>query len=447
MSRHDLAIDTSTPAVVLKLDPNVMHHGGLGVIRSLGRLGVPVHAVYEDSLAPAAHSRYLHGRWLWRPGSEAPGRLLDGLRRLAERIGRPAVLFPTDDAGAIFLAEHGDELRRWFRFPAPPAALPRQLAGKYSLYQLCRELDVACPQAAQVGVWAEAGTFAERVGFPLVAKLVAPWRSGGAVRSTTIIRTPDELARLRPADAGEVMLQEYIPGGRGHDWFFHGYCDANSTCRPACTGVKERSYPAHAGLTSLGRCAENSALRREATRLLERLSFQGIVDLDFRWDARDGRYRLLDFNPRLGAQFRLFRDTTGVDVALAAYLDLTGQGVEHGEPVSGRRFLVENYDPIAALSYWRRRELGARSWFASLREVDETAWFARDDLAPFGLMCLRMGWRAITRCTGRQGNGHRAGGRTRSVPEQPQYRPGRAVRTAHNMRRTASHRLAGEDRA
>ena len=29
--------------------------------------------------------------------------------------------------------------------------------------------------------------------------------------------------------------------------------------------------------------------------------------------------------------------------------------------------------------------------------ADELAWFARDDLSPFGLMCVRMGWRAATR--------------------------------------------------
>jgi D-aspartate ligase len=49
-------VDTSTPAVVLKLDSNVFHHGGLGVIRTLGRWGVPVRAVHEDVLAPAAAS-------------------------------------------------------------------------------------------------------------------------------------------------------------------------------------------------------------------------------------------------------------------------------------------------------------------------------------------------------------------------------------------------------
>jgi D-aspartate ligase len=65
MGNHDGAragANTSTPAVVLKLDPNVMHHGGLGVIRSLGRMGVPVYGVHEGRLAPAAGSRYLRGR-------------------------------------------------------------------------------------------------------------------------------------------------------------------------------------------------------------------------------------------------------------------------------------------------------------------------------------------------------------------------------------------------
>ena len=69
MGNHDGArtgANTSTPAVVLKLDPNVMHHGGLGVIRSLGRIGVPVYGVHEGRLAPAAGA-YLRGRYYWRP--------------------------------------------------------------------------------------------------------------------------------------------------------------------------------------------------------------------------------------------------------------------------------------------------------------------------------------------------------------------------------------------
>ncbi len=65
------------------------------------------------------------------------------------------------------------------------------------------------------------------------------------------------------------------------------------------------------------------------------LGFRGIVDLDLRFDPRDAQYKLLDFNPRLGAQFRLFTTGTGVDVARAAYLDLTGQPVAAGEMTPG----------------------------------------------------------------------------------------------------------------
>jgi predicted ATP-grasp superfamily ATP-dependent carboligase len=160
-------------------------------------------------------------------------------------------------------------------------------------------------------------------------------------------------------------------------------------------------------------------LREEVTSLLAKLEYQGLLDLDIRLDERTGEYNLLDFNPRLGAQFRVFRDTAGTDIALAAYLDLTNQSIPPGEQVDGRRFLVENYDPISALTHVRKGELSPRAWLASLRTIDETAWFARDDLRPFGLMCLRMGWRLASRPFAADG-GH-------ASPTRVRYRAGRAA--------------------
>ena len=419
------AVRASTPAVVLKLDRNVMHHGGLGVIRSLGRLGVPVYGVHEGPLAPAASSRFLHGRYFWNPDVHDAARLVDGLLWLADRIGEPAVLIATDDAGAIFLAEHGDVLRSQFLFPHPPSGLPRRLADKYSLYQLCREHDVPTPQVVIADSGITIRQFAADAGFPLVAKLTEPWRRYGRLHSTTIIADSAALSRIWAAcgQAGaRLMLQEFIPASRQSDWFFHGYCDSSSACQPAFTGIKERSYPARAGLTSLGRSAVNLRLRTQVSRLLAATGYRGISDLDIRRDVRDGEFKVLDFNPRLGAQFRLFEDAAGVDVAIAQYLDLTGQEVPHGEQVSGRRFLVENYDPIAAVSYWRTGELDVRTWAASLRGIDEMAWFARDDLVPFGLMCLRMGGRLASRPFARREP------RAQPTGRLARYSAGRAVR-------------------
>ena len=399
MTEGTYAIDTSTPAVVLKFDPNVMHHGGLGVIRSLGRIGVPVYGVHEGLSAPAASSRYLAGRFFWQPSPEDTDRVLTGLLRLAEHIGRPSVLLTTDDAGAIFLAEHGRDLRDRFLFPVLPGICPGSWQASLPARALPRTRR-AEPAYHQAGLAGGGAGVRLAAGYPLIAKLTTPWAEGSALRSTSVLASREDLdhAYHTCARSGAgLMLQQFIPGGPGHDWFFHGYCDATSICRPAFTGVKERSYPATAGLTSLGRSAANEELREQVITLLAKLAYRGILDLDIRLDERTGEYHLLDFNPRLGAQFRLFRDTAGTDVALAAYLDLTGQPIPPGEQVNGRAFLVENYDPISALSHLRHRDLTPRAWLASLRTVDETAWFARDDLRPFGLMCLRMGWRLASR--------------------------------------------------
>ena len=39
---------------------------------------------------------------------------------------------------------------------------------------------------------------------------------------------------------------------------------------------------------------------------MKELGYRGILDIGYRYDARDGRYKVLDVNPRIGATFRLF---------------------------------------------------------------------------------------------------------------------------------------------
>jgi D-aspartate ligase len=111
--------------------------------------------------------------------------------------------------------------------------------------------------------------------------------------------------------------------------------------------------------------------------------------MGYRYDARDGQYKLLDVNPRIGATFRLFVGTNGIDVARALYLDLTGQQVEMAGVQKGRKWLVENHDTISSLRYLRDGRLTLTDWLQSFRGVKEGAWFALDDPLPFAVMCLR----------------------------------------------------------
>ena len=421
--------DTSVAAIVFKLRHSVLHYGGLGAIRSLGRVGIPVYALHEGRLAPPAASRYLSGSLVWESNGD-PDVLLKSLAALAERLGGPAVLVPTDDAAAVFIAERGGELAGHFLFPRLPAGLPRSLASKRELYQLCSRLGVASPRAVFPSSRVEVEAFLEEAVFPVVVKGAEPWLLpvGAGVRSTTIVATPERLLdlyrRVEGHHATGLMFQEYIPREAGQDWFVHGYCDDASTCLVSCTGRKLRSYPAHAGPTSLGSWELNPELQRQAEALFRAISYRGIMDLDYRLDLRDGHYKLLDFNPRLGAQFRLFEDDMGIDVVRAMHLDLTGRAVPAGRPVPGRRFVVENHDPLAGLAYWRGGDLNLAGWGRSLAGVREAAWFASDDLRPFLTMCAR----GVARRLLPSGSGGPAAGAGSAA--KPRYVPGRRHRRA-----------------
>ncbi|MFF8590623.1 ATP-grasp domain-containing protein [Streptomyces sp. NPDC015220] len=366
-------LDIRVPAVVLRIDRNPFHHGTLGAVRSLGRAGVEVHVVADETRSPVRRSRYAHAMHSPPP----PGASLDDiravLRRVADRIGRPAVLVPMDDASAVAAGRMRDDLAPAYLLPAVPSTLAERVADKAELAAVCASAGVPHPVTLVPDSAARAAEDARRLGLPVVAKWSRPWLlpAGGDLRSTVLVRSEREARELylRTEEAGSpLLLQAYLPPGEDLDWFFHGYADRSGAVHAGGPGRKQLSWPRGAGLTAVGRWTPNPQLQALAERLVGELGYRGVLDLDFRRCAVTGRYHLLDFNPRPGAQFRLFADGTGLDVVRALHLDLTGRPLPAPAPLAGRAFVVENYAPLAAL----RTASGGR----------ELAWYARDDRVP-----------------------------------------------------------------
>ncbi|MFE4613354.1 ATP-grasp domain-containing protein [Streptomyces niveus] len=374
------SFDISVPAVLVRLDRNPFHHGTLGAVRSLGRAGITVHAVIESPRSPVARSRYLRSATVPEEGE----RLHDLLLRISERLGAPAVLVALDDLSAISLARLAPRLAGRYLQPEQPSGLPERVADKAELAAICRTLGLPHPRTAVPGDREDAARAAWALGLPVVAKWSRPWLlpEGAGLRSTVVVRSPQEARELyeRSAEAGSrLLLQELLPQGRDLDWFFHGYGGAGGTLLMGATGRKERAWPVGAGLTAVGRWLPNPDVERLAGQVVAALGYRGILDLDFRLDAATGVYHLLDFNPRPGAQFRLFTDPSGTDVVRALHLDLTGRPVPAPVPAYGRRFVVENYALLSVLSPAGCRRPGYRRTRSA---GTERAWFARDDPRP-----------------------------------------------------------------
>ncbi|MFJ5777098.1 ATP-grasp domain-containing protein [Streptomyces sp. NPDC093094] len=380
-----LLLDTGVPVLLARIGNYPLHHGSLGVVRTVGRLGVPVHAVVEDRFTPVALSRHLTSGIVWpTTGCEEPERLVDGLLSIGRAIGARCVAVPTDDEAAVLLAEHARRLKECFLIPPVPAPLPRLLACKASLHRICTEIGVPSPRSRAPESRDELVDAGRELGYPLVLKNLAPFsrlRTPAVSGTTTAVSDERELLdRFPKAAPPPVLVQEYIPRRQAEDWITHLYCGAGGVPRVLFTGLKLRSWPPSAGMTARAVALRNPELARLAERLCRRVGYSGLADLDWRYDRRDGQYKLVDFNPRTGAQFRLFENVHGVDVVRAMHLDLTGRTVPCGAQAEGRVFVAGQLD-FASVAAWLRHERRLPPDLLSERPT-ERAWLCRDDLLP-----------------------------------------------------------------
>ncbi len=391
------------PVLVLADSSLVLHHGTLGIIRSLGKLGVPVFTVLKDRFTPAAASKHLTGAFIWQPRGLNAQEFLEGMDLIYKVLSRPTVLLPTDDASAILIAEHANDLEQHFLFPKQLRTLPRLLANKRTLYLLCKQIGVPFPRPCIPATTTDLDNFVKSTGFPVIVKAAEPWLLQQGIRSTTLARTPQELYLLYRSvtrqGATTLIVQEYIGPEHGEDWFYHGYVSKSDHVRIGFTGRKLRSYPPSTGPTTFGKAIANEPLRRQAEQLLRALDYCGIMDLDYRFDKRDGQYKLVDFNPRIGAQFRLFEDKCGIDLARALYFDLIGKPLASPGPITDRAFIADFHD-LAARFCERgtsTRPAAQKAQPSAVRA--ELAWFCTDDFFPFVLMCTRLLLRVMSQVT------------------------------------------------
>jgi predicted ATP-grasp superfamily ATP-dependent carboligase len=349
----------------------------LGAVRSLGRRGVQVW-VLDGEHRLAGLSRYAQ-RTL-RLGGGA-----DFLLELAERHDLDGwTLFPSGDESAALVARDHERLRRRYRLTTPPWAVTRYAYDKRLTYPLAASLGIDVPRTWYPRDRAEVAAL--DCDFPAVLK---PATRAGLGRATAakawrvdsraeLLRVYERLAAA--SEPGCLIVQELIPGGGGQ----LSYAALCREGRPlaSVTAMRVRQFPSEFGRASTYvESAELPELEVPSRALLERLGYTGLVEIEFKRDARDGRPKLLDVNPRIWGWHTLCA-RAGIDFTWLAWLLARNEPVPAASARAGVRWTRFSTDLPAAAREIGRGRLSARAYLGSLRGPRERAIYASDDPLP-----------------------------------------------------------------
>jgi predicted ATP-grasp superfamily ATP-dependent carboligase len=370
---------SSTGALVVGGD-----YQGLGIARSLGRQGVPVF-VLDDERSIARTSRYVqrHARVRELRSREET---LDALVNAVDRFGLQGwVLYPTREETVAAVATERKALGELLRVPTPEWASVRQAWDKRETYRVAAELGIPTPK-----------TWLPRDEEELaLVDLTRPVVIKPAIKENFFYATGakgwradtgDELvARYREAaavvDPEEIIVQEMIPGGGDRQV---AYCAFFKDGRPVAsmTARRLRQHPSDFGRAStFVETVDIPELEELSLRFLHEIGYYGLVELEYKQDAEDGTYKLLDVNARTWGYHSL-GPAAGVDFPYLLFRDQVGLPVDEVKARVGVRWIRLLTDLPNAVRDMAAKRIRARDYLRSLRGVDTEAVFSWRDPLP-----------------------------------------------------------------
>src|SRR5262249_28379682 len=267
------------------------------IARTLGRLGIPMYLLaQEGEHTPVWASRYWVKKIRWdfsRPENESLATMLDiGRAMQANHDARP-ILLTLADWIAIFIERNSDVLKEQFVFPRATRPLIRSLANKWEMHLLANEHAIPTPTTIHPRSLVDVEEFLETVALPVVLKPADPYLPHAPSKKifSSHLELMDEVDRLAARGPLNFVLQEYIPGGAEAVWMCNAYVGPESSRTVVFTGRKLRQVSS-TGIASLAICLPNETVEAQTRSFMEGVGYRGCVGIGYRYDNRDGLYKL-----------------------------------------------------------------------------------------------------------------------------------------------------------
>lgn len=373
-------------------------HGSLCVARSLGRHGIKAAFVGSEP-SIAQFSRYVTKTFSWC-GPDQAGAAAE-LMDIGRRNGFDGwLLIPGADSEARLLSQHKTELSSLFRLKLPDWNGMQWAYDKTLTYERAGELGIGFPRSYKPRTPQDVVNLDCK--FPLILKPTVRERKNSFTRAkawqvddrAALIARYDEAFALVGADG--IVLQELIPGGGEAQFSYAAVWDRGAPIA-SLVARRRRQFPIDFGLTStFVETIDNDEVEALAVRFLKSIDYDGMVEVEFKYDRRDGCYKILDVNARSWTWCAL-GGLAGVDFPYILWRLAMGEEVPSCRGKAGAAWMLGIRDIMAAGQGILAGMLTPGAYMRSLRTPMVFGAYAADDMLPGAMEIALGGWHYLKR--------------------------------------------------
>jgi predicted ATP-grasp superfamily ATP-dependent carboligase len=310
------------------------------------------------------------------------------LKSIQKILTSPAVIFSTSDLVSLHLSNLKDDFDSDFIFLFSDGETVRTLVNKNKFYHSLLKYNIPHPKTYFPINSRELEEISRNFVYPMVVKPSISCKFYGAFnRKGFLAKSEKELVKYYLAASKlkiDTMVQEFVSGSETSLFGVEGYFDRSGVPKAFFAYRRLRGWPPVLGINSLMesvKISEVPKIKKITFDYLSHLGYTGIFEAEFKWDSRDGCFKLIEINPRSWLQ-NMFPTVCGINIVYVSYLDAIGEHVEYSEDYrSGLKWMHSTFDLQSSIEQYGIG--GIKDWVGSFNRTIDWPYFSVDDVLPW----------------------------------------------------------------
>lgn len=362
------------------------HVMGLAVIRALGSMGVPIVVLVSDEKEDMGYvSKYVTEKIPAPHPEKSEDQYIDTLVKLAARFGG-GLLIPTSDETLCTISRQKTLLEGHYLVACTEWAITEKFVNKKHTYTLADAIGVPAPKTTVPHSVEDVESYSKTISFPCLVKPCQShvYEDRFKRKMVRVENLQQMLAAYQEAvDAGlEMMLQEFIPGDDAQGVNYNSYF-WNGEPLTEFTAEKVRNAPPQVGSPRVAVSKHIPEALEPGRKILRAMGFYGYSCTEFKKDARDGIYKLMEVNGRHNRS-GLLSVHCGINFPWIQYKHLVDGELPSASDFQTGIYWIDIFRDISfSLKYFRKEGYSLSQYIQPYRNPHVFAIFDRHDPKPF----------------------------------------------------------------